>query len=108
MSKPRCKHCGHPPHRADCGVDDCGCVHYEPRPARDPERLRTWIVNAQFFVKNRWIGGEARVKAGGLVGAATKGLREAKREALTPNTRVMQTKVTIVPVQGSSRRKGQG
>src|SRR6476620_8373803 len=95
--QPYCKHCGHPPHRADCGVDDCGCVKYEPRPPRDPERLRTWIVTVSFFVKNRWIQSEVRVKAAGVVGAATKGLRQAKLETLKPRARVQQTKVSVIP-----------
>ncbi len=92
MANAYCKNCGHPAHRADCGVDDCGCVKYVPRPPKDPERLRTWIVTASFFVKNRWIAGEVRVKAAGLVGATTKGLREAKRTVLKPNTRVAQAR----------------
>jgi hypothetical protein len=41
-----------PAHRGDCGVDDCGCVHYEARPNRE-DRQRTWIVSVQFFEKNR-------------------------------------------------------
>jgi hypothetical protein len=100
IKQPYCRHCSHPAHRADCGVDDCGCVRYTPRPPRDEARLRTWIVTGAFFVKNRWLEAEVRVKAGGLVGAITKGVREAKRQALKPRTRVAQTKVTVVPVAG--------
>jgi hypothetical protein len=93
-----CKNCGHPAHRADCGVDDCGCVKYVPRPRRDPARLRTWLITASFFVRNHWIDADVKVKAAGAAGAAMKGLREAKQTALTPRTRVTQTKITIVPV----------
>lgn len=103
VKKSYCRSCGHPAHRADCGVDDCGCIRYEPRPPRDPERLRTWIVRASFLVKNRWIEAEVRVKAGGLVGALTKGVRDAKLQALKPNTRVQQTKATVIPVRRGRR-----
>ena len=57
--QPYCKSCGHPSHRNDCGVDDCGCVKYVPRPPRDLEKLRTWIVAAAFLVKNRWVEKES-------------------------------------------------
>lgn len=105
MAQAFCKHCYHPAHRAECGVDDCGCVRYEPRVGRDPESLRLWIVTASFFVKNRWMEGEARVRAAGLVGATTKGLREIKRQVLPPRTRVGQTQLTVVPVKGSGGKR---
>ena len=39
---------------------------------------------AAFLVKNRWVEKEVKVKAGGLVGALTKGVREAKLQARQP------------------------
>jgi hypothetical protein len=101
--QPYCKNCGHPSHRNDCGVDDCGCVKYVPRPPRDLEKLRTWVVTATFLVKNRWIEKEVKVKAGGLVGALTKGVREAKLQAVKPGARILQTKATLVPVRTTRR-----
>jgi hypothetical protein len=103
MATAYCKNCGHPAHRADCGVDDCGCVKYVPRPKRDAARLRTWVITASFFVRNRWVDAEVKVKAAGVAGAAMKGLREAKETVLQPRTRVEQTKITIVPVRGGAR-----
>jgi hypothetical protein len=99
--QPYCKSCGHPSHRHDCGVDDCGCVKYIPRAPRDVEKLRTWVVTAAFLVKNRWIEKEVKVKAGGLVGALTKGVREAKLLVVKPRTRILQTKATLVPVRAT-------
>ena len=105
MRKPYCKHCNHPAHRADCGVDDCGCVHYEPRDAAEREaRKRTFLVEVKFFVRNRWVeSGQLRVKAMAAGGAAAFGVRQAKREYLKPRTRVAQTFVTVVPVRGGGR-----
>jgi hypothetical protein len=100
-ARPRCRHCHHPAHRADCGVDDCGCVRYEPidRAAREA-RLRTWLVDVEFFVRNRWVPApQQRVKAGGHGGAAMKGVRAAKQAALRPRQRVEQIKMTITPVR---------
>jgi hypothetical protein len=74
-----------------------------PRAPRDLEKLRTWIVTAAFLVKNRWIEKEVRVKAGGLVGALTKGVREAKLQVVKPRTRILQTKATLVPVRAARR-----
>jgi hypothetical protein len=69
-------------------------------------RLRTWIVEAMFFVKNRWITQEVRVKAMGRGGAAMRGLREAKQLALKPRTRVQQIKLTLTPVPQSRKERG--
>jgi len=74
-----------------------------PRPPRDLEKLRTWIVTAAFLVKNRWVEKEVKVKAGGLVGALTKGVREAKLQAVKPRTRILQTKATLLPVRATKR-----
>ena len=105
MRVPYCKHCHHPAHRADCGVDDCGCVRYEPRDLAAREaRKRTFLVEVKFFVRNRWIeSGQLRVKAMAAGGAAAIGMRQAKREHLKPQTRVAQTVVTVVPVKGGGR-----
>ena len=94
---PYCKNCGHPAHRADCGVDDCGCVKYEPRPRREV-RQRTWIVFVEFFEKNRWKPAvEVRVKAQGIGGAAMKAVRQVKHERESKR-RVLQTRIVVVPV----------
>jgi hypothetical protein len=105
MRQPFCKHCKHPAHRADCGVDDCGCVRYEPRDLAAREaRKRTFVVEVKFFVRNRWVeSGVFKVKAFASAGAAATGIREAKREHLKPRTRVAQTIATIVPVRGGGR-----
>ena len=105
MRLPYCKHCKHPAHRADCGVDDCGCVHYEGRDAAAREaRKRTFLVEVRFFVRNRWIESPSlRVNAGAAGGAAAIGIRQAKREHLKPRTRVVQTIVTVTPVRGGVR-----
>jgi hypothetical protein len=60
----------------------------------------------EFFVKNRWLVKEVRVKAVGHSGAAMKAVREAKALALKPRTRVAQVRLTLVPVpksRGESR-----
>jgi hypothetical protein len=115
----KCTACGHhsdahDPNTGDCV--QCGCVHLTlpDRSAREA-RLRTWIVNAEFFVKNRWIAKEVRVKAMGHGGAVMKGVREAKTLALKPRTRVQQVRLTLIPVpkrsEGQSRtahRRGGG
>jgi len=95
--QPYCRNCGHPAHRADCGVDDCGCVKFEPRPKRQ-ERHRTWLVSVSFLEKNRWTPPvRVRVRAIGIGGAAQRGVREVKhgRES---RRRVLQAKITVVPV----------
>jgi len=68
-------------------------------------RLRTWIVEAMFFVKNRWVTQVVKVKTMGQGGAAMRGLREAKQLALKPRTRVQQIKLTFTPVP-QSRKEG--
>lgn len=105
MARPYCKHCKHPAHRSDCGVDDCGCVRYEPRDRAAREaQLRTWLVEVSMFVRNRWVEGEAlRFRAGGAAGAAAKAIREARRERLRRGTRVAQTVAKITPVKGGKR-----
>jgi hypothetical protein len=103
--QPYCRHCHHSAHRADCGVDDCGCIKYEPRDTAAREaRKRSWLVDVQFFVKNRWIDAtQQRVKAAGQGGAAMQGIRAAKGAVLRPRQRTEQVKVTITPVKGSGR-----
>jgi hypothetical protein len=105
----RCTSCGHhkdahDPKDGDC--IQCGCIRLQlrDRTAHEP-RLRTWIVEARFFVKNRWITQEVKVKAMGQGGAAMRGLREAKHLALKPRIRVQQIKLTITPVP-HSRKEG--
>lgn len=95
--QPYCRNCGHPAHRADCGVDDCGCVHYEARPNRD-DRQRTWLVSVEFFEKNRWMPAvDVKVKAHGAGGAAMKALRQVKHERQSTR-RILQTRIVVVPV----------
>ena len=102
-----CRNCGHhrdahDPTNGEC--IQCGCIRLQLRDPKAREaRLRTWIAKAEFFVKNRWVVQEVRVKAMGHVGAAMKAVREAKRLALKPRTRVAQVRITITPVP---QRKG--
>lgn len=63
-------------------------------------------MEASFFVKNRWITKEVRVKAMGQSGAAAEGLREAKQLALRPRQRVQQVKLTLIPVPQSRKERG--
>jgi hypothetical protein len=103
MAAARCRHCFHPAHRADCGVDDCGCIRYEAtdRAAREA-RQRTWLVDVQFLTPSRWtVAPQQRVKAGGHGGALMKGVRSAKQAVLRPRQRVEQVKVTLTAVKGS-------
>jgi hypothetical protein len=94
-----CTFCKHPAHRADCGVDDCGCVRYEML-TRKP-RQRTWLVRVRFFELNRWTSDvELRVRASTSGGAALKAVREAKRQR-TSRRRVMQTRIMVAPVPRS-------
>ena len=101
----RCSSCGHHQDAHDPTTGDCiqcGCIRLTlPDKAAREARLRTWIVNAEFFVKNRWIAKEVRVKAMGHGGAAMKGVREAKRLALKPRTRVQQIRITLIAVPKS-------
>ena len=93
-----CKNCGHAEyaHKGDCVA--CGCVKFEPRKPKDEALLREWIVEAQFFVKNRWIKGEARIRAAGPVGALAKGYRLLKKELLKPRVRVAQHELKLIPI----------
>lgn len=102
MARPFCRHCSHPAHRADCGVDDCGCVRYEARDlAKREARLRGWLVDVQFLTRKGWVrAAPQRVRAAGHAGAAMKGVREAKRASLRPRTRVEQVKVTVTAIKG--------
>ena len=104
----RCKHCGHSAdahHPSECVV--CGCVKLQVRDPKAREaRLRLWLATVEFFVKNRWLAQEVRVKAMGHVGAAMKAVREAKPLALKPRTRVAQVRITLTPVP--QRKVGEG
>jgi hypothetical protein len=100
IKKPYCKNCGHPAHRADCGVDFCGCVRYEARPNRE-DRHRTWLVKVAFFVLNKWTPDvEIKVRALGIGGAAMKAIRPPKHERPSKR-RVLQTRITVVPLPRS-------
>ncbi len=102
----RCKHCGHSAdaHVPEQGCVACGCIRLEVRdPKAHEKRLRAWLAKAEFFVKNRWLVQEVRVKAMGHSGAAMKAVREAKALALKPRTRVAQVRLTLTPVP---QRKG--
>ena len=103
MAAARCCHCYHPAHRADCGVDDCGCVRYQPTDLLAREaRHRTWLVDVQLLTRSRWVTApQQRVKAGGHGGALMKGVRAAKQAVLRPRQRVEQVKVTLTPVKRS-------
>ena len=93
---PFCKNCHHPAHRADCGVDDCGCIRYEPKQRR--LRQRTWLVTIRFFERNRWMpANEVRVQASGIGGAALKAVRQVKAERAS-RRRISQTRIDIQAV----------
>ena len=95
--QPYCRNCGHPAHRGDCGVDDCGCVHYEARRNRE-DRQRTGLVSVEFFEKNRWMPSvDVKVRAQGIGGAAMKAVRQVKHER-TSRRRVLQTRLVVVAV----------
>jgi hypothetical protein len=92
--QPYGKICGHPSHRGDRGVDDCGRVRYEARPNRE-DRHRTWIVSVEFFEKNRWMPSvEIEVKAQGVGGAVMKAVKHERAS----KRRVLQTRIVAVPV----------
>ncbi len=96
--QPYCRNCKHPAHRADCGVDDCGCIKFEPKPPR-AERQRTWLVTVSFLEFNKWTTGvPVRVRAQGIGGAAQKAVREAKH-ARTSSRRIVQTRIVVEPVR---------
>jgi hypothetical protein len=98
----RCSACSHhrdahDPRTGEC--IQCGCIRLQVRDRTPREaRLRTWLARAEFFVKNRWVVQEVRVKAMGHAGAAMKAVREAKALALKPRTRVAQVRLTLTPV----------
>jgi hypothetical protein len=95
-----CKHCHHPAHRADCGVDDCGCVRFEPLVRK--VRQRTWIVTVAFYEKYRWTPEvELRVQASTVGGAALKASRQARRERQSRKW-VLQTRIAVTPVPRSA------
>lgn len=106
MSKVVCRHCYHPEelhHINGTGDCACGCIKLVPvdRAAREA-RKRTWLVVVKMFVKNRWIeSGEMRIKSGGAANAAAIGVRQARRECLSPRTRVGPISIAITPVPGS-------
>jgi hypothetical protein len=110
MPKIICKDCHHPSEVHDVdgrGTCACGCVKLVPiNFAAREERKRTWLVDVQFFIRNRWIKApQQRVKAQGQGGAAMAGIRAAKKAALRPRQRVEQVKLTVTPVKrtGGSR-----
>jgi hypothetical protein len=78
-------------------------VKYELRDQAAREaRKRTWLIDVQFFVKNRWISAsQQRVKAAGHGRVAIAGIRGAKQEVLRPRRRMQQVKVTETPVKGT-------
>ena len=91
-----CRHCRHPRHRADCGVDDCGCVHFQLL-ERKP-RQRTWIVSVSFFEKNRWTPDVGlRVQASTSGGAALNAVRQAKHDRQSKR-RISSTRIVASPV----------
>jgi hypothetical protein len=64
---------------------------------RSGRRKRQWVVRVAFFTRRGWSGTfEVRVQAKGLAGAIWHGVRQARRENLTPRTRVSQARVTAV------------
>jgi hypothetical protein len=100
-----CRDCRHPSEVHDVdgkGTCACGCVRLTPIDyAAREQRQRTWLVDAEFFVRNRWFAApQQRVKAGGHGGALMKGVRAAKVAVLRPRQRVEQVKVTLTPVRG--------
>jgi len=102
-TKPVCQCCWHPAHRADCGVDDCGCVKYLPLDiVARRNRLPQWIVQVSFLVRTGWTRqSEVRARAKTASGAAFRGIREAKRAVVKPRARVEQVKVVVIPVRSS-------
>ena len=86
MRLPYCKHCNHPAHRADCGVDDCGCVRYDPRDLAAREaRKRTFLVDVKFFVKQP-LDRERPTPREGDGGGRCGGDRDPAGEAGAPET----------------------
>jgi hypothetical protein len=108
MFIPTCKQCGHREDEHD-GANDCiarlsvaegkwvacGCVKFQARVKREP--TRQWVIVVSFMLKNGWTRPyEAKVRAFGLVGAVSKGIREAKCASVRPRARIKNTKVTMV------------
>jgi len=103
-----CRHCHHPSevhNTSGQGECACGCVRLVPIDfAAREARQRSWLVDVEFFAKNRWIAApQQRIKAGGHGGAAMKGLRGAKVAVLRPRQRVEQIRLTITPIKGGRR-----
>jgi hypothetical protein len=66
------------------------------------DRQRTWVVQIEFFEKNRWMPAvETKVKAQGIGGAAMKAVRLVKHERESKR-RVLQTRITVIPVRRGS------
>jgi hypothetical protein len=109
----RCKSCGHSADAHTKSVTNpmgdcvaCGCTRFKPRDQAAREaRLRAWIANVEFFVRNRWIAKEVRVKAMGRGGAAMRAVREAKQLALRPRQRVQSVRITLVAVPQSRKER---
>jgi hypothetical protein len=114
----RCRHCGHAAyahrmHRNQEGIDavsgeagegdcTCGCIHFEER-VKNPEAGRDWVVQGQFWLKNKVVEGNARVKAMGQVGAIAKGLRDIKKDVVPSRAHVSQIKLTLIPVPSKKK-----
>ena len=104
-----CRHCRHASYAhvaGECVAHDqqgtCGCVRFESLQRK--VRQRTWIVKVGFFEFNKWAPDqELRVQASTSGGAALKAVRQAKR-ARSSKRRIMQTRLTIMPVARSGGR----
>jgi hypothetical protein len=98
----RCVFCTHSAdaHDPNTGLCvQCGCVRLRLPDRRWREaRLRTWVAQVEFFVRNRWITADVRVKAMGRAGAAMKAAQQAKAVALKRGTRVARMRITVTPV----------
>jgi hypothetical protein len=95
-----CKHSAdaHDPKTGLCV--QCGCVRLQlPDPRSREARRRTWVARVEFFVKNRWIAADVRVRAAGRAGAAMKAAQQARVVALKRGTRVAQMRLTLTPVR---------
>jgi hypothetical protein len=103
----RCKHCRHGRHEGDCQFEGCGCVKFEAVDvARREERKRLWVVTVSFLTRRGWSPEQqVRVRAGAFTGAAMRGIREARRCALPPKTRIAQARLTVLPVARTGRRE---
>ena len=103
MGRPICRHCYHPQEVHDVngrGECACGCVKLVPLDREAHQR--TWLVDVEFFVRNRWIAApQQRVRAQAYSGAAFKGVRAAKAAVLRPRQRVQQVRMMLTPVPSS-------